>query len=145
EMFGLGVTVADYDNDGNEDLFITALGGGHLFHNNGNGTFTDVSKKAGIDDSDFGTSATWFDFDKDGFVDLFICNYVKWSIEKDLFCTLDGTNKSYCTPESYPGATSRLYRNRGNGTFEDVTKKSNIEDATSKALGVVAFDYDQDG
>ena len=145
ELFGLGTTIADYDNDGYPDIFVSCLGPDHLFHNNGNGTFTDASKKAGIEDSELGTSATWFDYDKDGFVDLFVCNYVKWSIDTDLFCTLDGTNKSYCTPESYPGASSRLYRNRGNGTFEDVTRQAGLQDPTSKALGVIAFDYNQDG
>ncbi|MCI0416109.1 CRTAC1 family protein, partial [bacterium] len=105
----------------------------------------DVTQKAGLNDFDFGSSATWFDYDKDGKLDLFVCNYVKWSIDNDLFCTLDGVNKSYCTPESYQGESSRLYRNRGNKTFENVTRKAGLLDPTSKALGVIAFDYNRDG
>jgi hypothetical protein len=145
EMYGLGVAVGDYDNDGDADIYISCLGPDRLFRNNGNGTFTDVTKQAGLGDLDFGSSCAWLDYDKDGFLDLFVCNYVKWSIENDLFCTLDGVNKSYCTPESYTGVSPRLYRNRGNGTFEDVTKAAGIYDPTCKALGIVVLDFDQDG
>jgi enediyne biosynthesis protein E4 len=145
EMYGIGVTVGDYDNDGNEDIYITTLDSDHLFHNTGKGTFEDVSAVAGISDSEFGTSATWFDYDRDGFLDLYVCNYVQWSPAKDLFCTLDGVNKSYCTPESYAGASPILYRNKRDGTFENATRKAGLFDPTSKALGVIAVDYDQDG
>ncbi|MGH9856227.1 MAG: FG-GAP repeat domain-containing protein, partial [Acidobacteriota bacterium] len=145
ELFGFGTAIADFDNDSDSDIYVTALESDRLFENQGNGKFFDITQKAGLTDSDFGSSAAWLDYDKDGLLDLFVCNYVKWSIEKDLFCTLDGTNKSYCTPESYPGASSRLYRNRGDKTFEDVTKKAGLLDPTSKALGVVAFDYNMDG
>ncbi len=145
EMYGLGAAIADYDNDGNDDIYITCLESDHLFHNNGHGSFTDVTRQSRITDSEFGTSATWLDYDKDGKLDLYVCNYVKWSPEKDLYCTLDGVNKSYCTPESYEGASPGFYHNRGDGTFEDVTKSAGLQDPTSKALGVVAFDYDQDG
>ena len=124
-MFGLGVAVGDYDNDGYDDLFITAVGQSHLFHNNGNGTFTDVTKAAGLwGPNEFSTSAAWVDYDRDGKLDLVVANYVQWSIAGDLFCTLDGTHKSYCTPESYKGSSARLWHNLGNGKFEDATQKA---------------------
>ena len=146
EIFGLGVAAGDYDNDGYDDLFVTALGQSRLFRNNGNGTFTDVTLKAGLmGPKEFSTSAAWVDYDKDGKLDLVIANYVQWSIEGDLYCTLDGKSKSYCTPESYKGASVRLWHNRGDGTFEDVTKKAGLGDATSKALGIAILDYDNDG
>ncbi|MCI0445830.1 CRTAC1 family protein [bacterium] len=145
EIYGLGVSAGDYDNDGNIDIFVSCLDQDRLYHNNGNGTFTDVAEKSGIKENEFGTSSTWFDYDKDGLLDLYVCNYVKWTKETDLFCTLDGVNKSYCTPESYPGTSPHLYHNEGNGKFSDVTHKAGLFDPTSKALGVVAFDYDMDG
>lgn len=145
ELYGIGVSAADFDNDGDIDIFISTLGPDKLFQNKGNGKFQDVSKAAGIDDSDFGTSSTWLDYDRDGDLDLYVCNYVKWSPDKDLFCTLDGVHKSYCTPESYEGASPRLYANQRDGKFVDVSKKTGLYDPTSKALGVVAFDYNQDG
>ncbi|PYR59941.1 MAG: CRTAC1 family protein, partial [Acidobacteria bacterium] len=145
EMYGLGVAAADFDNDGNVDIYITALGGNHLFRNRGGGRFEDVTERAGVADSGFSTSALWFDYDRDGRFDLFVGHYVDWSIEKDLFCTLDGRTKSYCTPESYKGQSPTLYRNKGDGTFEDVTKKAGLYDPTSKTLGVALIDYDNDG
>jgi len=143
--YGLGVAAADYDNDGFVDLYFTNLGPNRLYRNDGNGTFTDVTAKAGVGDPGFSTSAAWFDYDRDGFVDLYVANYVEWSIDRDLFCTLDGTSKSYCTPESYKGRSGTLYRNRGNGTFEDVTKRAGLLDPASKALGVTLIDFDADG
>ncbi len=145
ELYGFGATAADYDNDGHVDLFVTALGGNHLFHNNGNGTFSDATARAGVGASAFSTSAAWFDYDKDGFVDLVVLNYVQWSAEKDLFCTLDGKTKSYCTPESYKGESPILYHNKHDGTFEDVTKAAGLYDPASKAMGVALFDYNGDG
>ena len=146
EMFGMGVAVGDYDNDGYDDLFVTALGQSHLFHNNGNGTFTDVTQKAGLlGPNEFSTGAAWVDYDKDGKLDLVVANYVQWSIEGDLYCTLDGKSKSYCTPESYKGTSVRLWHNRGDGTFEDVTKKAGLGDPTSKTLGIAILDFDNDG
>ena len=146
EIFGLGVAIGDYDNDGFDDLFVTALGQSHLFHNNGNGTFTDVTQKAGLaGPKEFSTSAAWVDYDKDGKLDLVVANYVQWSIEGDLYCTLDGKSKSYCTPESYKGTSVRLWHNRGDGTFEDVTQKAGLNDPTSKTLGIAVIDYDNDG
>lgn len=145
ELYGMGVAAGDYDNDGKADIYITALGQDRLFHNLGNGQFEDVTVKAGLANADFSTSAAWLDYDKDGHLDLFVCNYVEWSIEKDLYCTLDGKTKSYCKPDSYKGESARLYRNRGDGRFEDVTERAGLLDPTCKALGVVTFDYDMDG
>jgi enediyne biosynthesis protein E4 len=146
EIMGMGVAVGDYDNDGYDDLFVTAMGQSHLFHNNGNGTFTDVTQKAGLmGPKEFSTSAAWVDYDKDGKLDLVVANYVQWSLEGDLYCTLDGKSKSYCTPESYKGTAVRLWHNRGDGTFEDVTKKAGLGEPTSKTLGIAIMDYDNDG
>src|SRR5712672_126696 len=146
EMMGMGVAVGDYDNDGYDDLFVTAYGQRHLFHNNGNGTFTDVTQKAGLQGpKEFSTSAAWVDYDKDGHLDLVVANYVQWSPETDLYCTLDGKSKSYCTPESYKGTSVRLWHNRGNGTFEDATQKAGLGEPTSKTLGVAVLDFDNDG
>jgi hypothetical protein len=144
-MYGLGVAVGDYDNDGYDDLFITAVGQSHLFHNNGNGTFTDVTKAAGLwGPSEFSTSAAWVDYDRDGKLDLVVANYVQWSEKTDLYCTLDGVNKSYCTPESYKGSSARLWHNLGNGKFEDATTRAKLYDPTSKSLGVAILDYNGD-
>jgi enediyne biosynthesis protein E4 len=146
EMYGLGVAVGDYDNDGYDDLFVTALGQNRLFRNNGNGSFTDVTQKAGLSGThEFSTSAAWVDYDKDGKLDLVVGNYVQWSPENDLYCTLDGKSKSYCTPESYKGTSVRLWHNRGNGTFEDATQKAGLSDPTSKTMGITILDYDNDG
>ncbi len=144
-MYGMGVAVGDYDNDGRDDLYVTALEGDRLFHNEGRFTFRDVTRAAGISNASFGTSAAWFDYDKDGRLDLFVANYVQWSADKDLFCTLDGTTKSYCTPESYKGTASKLFHNLGGGRFEDVSVKAGVADPTSKSLGIAVLDYDADG
>ncbi len=146
EMYGMGVAVADYNNDGFPDILVTAVGQNRLFQNTGKGHFVDVTEKSGLGGrSAFSTSALWFDYDRDGLLDLFVCNYVKWSPEHDVFCSVDGKNKSYCTPEAYLGSTCWLFHNRGNGTFEDVTAKSGVFDTTSKSLGVALLDYDHDG
>jgi hypothetical protein len=151
EMYGVGVAVGDYDNDGYDDLFVTAYGQSHLFHNNGNGTFTDVTHKAGLGGiKEFNTSAAWVDYDRDGKLDLVVGNYVQWSAETDLYCTMDGKSKSYCTPESYKGTPVRLWHNNGkdstgNVTFSDVTQKAGLGEPTSKTLGVAVLDYDNDG
>jgi hypothetical protein len=143
-FYGMGASVADYDNDGKDDVYVTALGGNHLFHNRG-GRFEDVAKAAGVADSGWGTSSAWLDYDGDGRLDLYVGRYVDWSPGKDLFCTLDGKTKSYCTPERYPGTSSHLYRNLGNGRFEDVTQKTGVYNENQKALGVAPWDFDGDG
>jgi enediyne biosynthesis protein E4 len=146
EMYGIGVAVGDYNNDGHADLLLTCYGQCRLFHNNGNGTFTEATQAAGLEGyRGLSTSAMWFDYNRDGYLDLLVANYVKWSPQTDIFCSLDGHSKSYCTPEVYPGATCWLFRNRGNGTFEDVTGKAGLNDPTSKSLGLTLIDYDQDG
>ena len=144
EAYALGVAVADYDNDGDDDLFVTSVGQSLLFRNT-KGVFTDVTKEAGLaGPNEFSTSAAWVDADRDGNLDLVVGNYVQWTPQTDLFCTLDGTNKSYCTPESYKGASARLWRNRGNGTFEDATSKAGLLDNTSKTLGIAVLDANND-
>jgi hypothetical protein len=146
EMYGMGVAVGDYDNDGFPDILVTCVGQNRLFHNTGKGTFLDVTNASGLGKRpSFSTSALWFDYDRDGLLDLFICNYVKWSPERDVFCSLDGKHKSYCTPEAYRGETCWLFHNRGNGTFEDVTASSGIFESSSKSLGVAMLDDNADG
>ena len=146
EMYGMGVAAADYDDDGWTDLYVTAVGGSQLFHNLGGGRFEDVTEAAvARGPGTFPTSAMFFDYDKDGHLDLVVANYVGWTIEADLFCSLDGKTKSYCTPESYKGESPTLLRNRGDGTFEDVTRRAGVWSPSSKALGVALLDHDSDG
>ena len=143
-LYGMGASVGDYDGDGKDDVYVTALNRNFLFHNLG-GRFEEVADVAGVRDNGWSTSSAWFDFDGDGLLDLFVCRYVDWSPAKDLFCTLDGKTKSYCTPERYPGAPSRLYRNLGHGRFEDVTNHAGVGNPNQKALGVAPWDFDGDG
>jgi hypothetical protein len=146
ELYGMGVAVGDYNNDGFPDILVTCVGQNHLFRNTGKGTFIDVTNASGLGKREgFSTSALWFDYDRDGLLDLFVCNYVKWSPEHDVFCSLDGKHKSYCTPEAYRGETCWLFHNRGDGTFEDVTAASGIFDSSSKSLGVALIDDTHDG
>jgi enediyne biosynthesis protein E4 len=146
EMYGMGIAVGDYNNDGFPDILVTCVGQNKLFRNTGKGTFRDVTRASGLSDRQaFSTSALWFDYDRDGLLDLFVCNYVRWSPEHDVFCSLDGKHKSFCTPEAYRGDTCWLFHNRGDGTFEDVTATSGIFDSSSKSLGVAMLDFDQDG
>jgi enediyne biosynthesis protein E4 len=145
EMYGMGCAIGDYDNDGYADIYITAVGANHLFHNLRSGKFSDVTVKAGVSNTGFSTSAVWFDYDNDGKLDLFVSHYVEWAVEEDQYCSLDGKKKSYCTPQAYKGQSSTLFHNEGNGIFKDVTKRAKLYDATSKSLGIVLLDYDNDG
>ena len=145
-MYAMGAAAADFDNDGHQDVVVTAVGQSRLFRNTGGGRFADVTDRAGLGGRQgFSTSAVWVDIDRDGRLDLLICNYVRWTPETDVYCSADGKTKSYCTPEAYPGATSWLYRNKGGGLFEDVTASAGLLDTTSKALGVALLDVDGDG
>src|SRR5439155_176386 len=149
EMYGMGVAVGDYDNDGFPDILITCVGQNRLLRNTGKGTFIDVTNAAGLGKREaFSTSAIWFDYDRDGLLDLFVCNYVKWSPETDVFCSLDGKHKSYCTPEAYRGATCWLFHNRANGkSFEDIAPQSGVGMASRNSLGFgcAFFDANLDG
>ncbi len=146
ELYGMGVAAGDYNNDGFVDLYISCVGQSRLFQNTGKGYFVDVTEKAGLGGrTGFSSAAVWFDLDRDGLLDLLVCNYVKWSPEIDVFCTADGKQKAYCTPEAYRGATCWLFRNKGDGTFEDITARSGMFDSSSKSLGAAMFDYDNDG
>jgi len=144
-MYSMGCAMADMDNDGDDDLYLTNLGTNRLFRNNSDGTFTDITDRAGVGITEWSTSCAWLDYDRDGWVDLFVGHYVVWSIDRDIRCTLDGVTKSYCTPESYQGISPRLLRNRGDGTFADVTESAGISQPHAKTLGNVIFDIDGDG
>jgi hypothetical protein len=141
----MGVAIADFDSDDDPDVYLTALGPNVLLRNEGGGKFTDVTAAAGVGDRGFGASGTWLDYDQDGDVDLFFLNYVEWSRETDIYCSLDGKTKSYCTPESYNGASPVLYRNDGKGKFTDVSREAGLFNPRGKGLGVAIFDFDQDG
>jgi len=144
-VYGMGVATSDYDADGDPDVYLTALGPNVLLRNEGGGKFTDVTAAAGVGDGGLGSSAAWLDYDKDSDLDLFVLNYVQWSRETDIYCSLDGKTKSYCTPESYGGASPVLYRNEGKGKFVNVTQESGLHNPRGKGLGVAVFDFDEDG
>jgi enediyne biosynthesis protein E4 len=141
--YGMGVAAADYDNDGFTDLYVTSYGENILYHNNGNGTFTDVTEKAGVATGGWSVSAGFFDFDNDGKLDLFVTRYMEWDLNHSKSCGI--APKIYCSPSEFPAASSVLYRNRGDGTFEDVSLGSGIAAKKGKALGVAFADYDDDG
>ena len=144
-FYGLGVAAADYDNDGLPDLYITGYPRSALLHNNGDGTFRDVTEKAGVGNAGkFAASAAWFDYDRDGLLDLFVCNYVKFSYELPLHCSFEGT-PTYCAQKAYEGDVPTLYHNNGDGTFTDVTAQAGLSRLAGRALGVVAIDVDGDG
>ncbi len=145
EMYGMGCAVGDFDNDGSDDIYITALDGNHLFRNLGSGRFAEVTARAGVKDGGFSIGAVWFDYDNDGKLDLFVSHYVEWSVATDQTCSLSGKGKSYCTPELYKGQSGTLFHNKGSGRFEDVTKKAGLTDPSSKSLGVALVDFDDDG
>ncbi|HEX7958688.1 MAG TPA: CRTAC1 family protein [Terriglobales bacterium] len=146
-LFGMGIAVGDYDNDGFPDLFICGYGRSILYHNNGDGTFTDVTARAGVQNRDrWASSAAWFDYDNDGRLDLIIANYVDWSPERNFYCGDRGPGlRSYCHPDVYHGQPPTLYHNNGDGTFTDVSKTSGVGLKPGNGLGVVTFDFDNDG
>jgi hypothetical protein len=144
EMYGMGCAVADYDNDGDADIYVSGLGPDRLYRNHGDGTFRDVTAKAGVSDNYFSTSCAWLDYDRDGRLDLFVGSYCKWTPATNKVC--HGEFGDYmCSPEHYRGDPPRLYRNRGDGTFEDVTKQAGVYSTVGKNLGVLTLDADDDG
>jgi len=144
--YGMGVAVGDYDNDGFEDLYITGLGGNTLYHNNGDGTFTDITASAGVASSGWGTSAGFFDYDNDGKLDIFVCRYLDWWFDANRYCGEHRPGgRSYCHPDNFPAISSVIFHNNGDGTFTDVSKTSGIASTPGKALGVAFADYDNDG
>jgi enediyne biosynthesis protein E4 len=141
--YGMGVAVGDYDNDGYPDVFVTSYGKNILYHNNGNGTFTDVTAKAGVAGGGWSVSAGFFDFDNDGHLDLFVTRYMEWDTRHSKTC--GGAWRTYCPPGEFPRSTNLLYRNLGNGTFEDVSERSGIAAQKGRGLGAAFADYDNDG
>ncbi len=141
--YGMGVAVGDYDNDGYPDIYVTNYGRNILYHNNGNGTFTDVTEKAGVAAGGWSASAGFFDYDGDGRLDLFVTRYMEWSPAESKVC--GGNYHTYCPPGSFPAATNILYHNNGDGTFGDVSKVSGIASKKGRSLGVAFNDYDADG
>jgi hypothetical protein len=143
--YGMGVAVGDYDNDGFQDLYVTNFGRNVLYHNNGDGTFTDVTAKAGVDDPRWSTSAAWVDYDRDGRLDLFVANYLDFTVKGNKHCFAATGERDYCTPKMYQPVPARLFHNRGDGTFEDVTEAAGIGAAIGPGLGVVCADFNGDG
>ena len=144
-FYGMGVSAADYDNDGFNDLYITGFPASALFHNNGNGTFTDVTDKAGVKNAGrWGASAAWFDYDRDGLLDLVVTNYAQISFDNPKNCELNGV-RSYCAQVAYQGEPLTLYHNNGDGTFTDVSARSGLDKFIGRALGVVSIDVNDDG
>jgi len=141
--YGMGVAVGDYDNDGYPDLYVTSYGKNILYHNNGDGTFTDVTAKAGVAAGGWSVSAGFFDYDNDGKLDLFVTRYMEWDTKHSKNC--GGNYHTYCPPEEFPATTSILYHNNGDGTFTDVSQRSGIASKKGRALGVAFADYDEDG
>jgi hypothetical protein len=142
--FGMGVAVADYDNDGFPDLYVTAIGHNTLYHNNGDGTFADVTQAAGVEGSGWSAGALFVDYDRDGLLDLFVSRYLTWNFSNDIYCGLPQA-RAYCHPDQFPPATHLLFHNEGHGHFRDVSQESGIAKSPGKGLGVAFNDYDRDG
>jgi hypothetical protein len=143
--YGMGVAVGDYDRDGDPDLYVTGLGPDQLWQNRGDGTFAEMTGAAGVGDDNWSTSASFVDYDHDGWLDLFVANYVLYSVETDKPCFLNNGRREYCGPLSYPPAPDRLFRNRGDGTFEDASVAAGLSAADGSGLGVISLDADDDG
>jgi hypothetical protein len=146
-LYGQGVTVGDFDNDGYPDLYVTGYGRSILYHNNGNGTFTDVTKQASVADTGgWATSAGWFDYDKDGYLDLVVLNYIEWTPKNNIWCGEHRPGyRSYCHPDNYKGQKIKLYHNNHDGTFTDVSEKSGVGIPEAKGMGLVLADFNNDG
>jgi enediyne biosynthesis protein E4 len=145
--YGQGVAVGDYDNDGYPDIYVTGYGSAILYHNNDDGTFTDVTNKAGVgDEGNWSTSAAWIDYDKDGYLDLVVTNYIEWSPKNNLWCGEHRPGyRSYCHPGNYKGQKTKLYHNNHDGTFSDVSDSSGVGKPEAKGMGVVVADFNNDG
>lgn len=141
--YGQGVAVGDYDNDGYPDIYVTNYGKNTLYHNNGDGTFTDVTEKAGVAAGGWSVSAGFFDYDNDGKLDLFVTRYMEWDTKHSKTCGQEW--RTYCPPEEFPVITNVLYHNNGDGTFTDVSQRSSIAASKGRALGIAFADYDEDG
>jgi len=141
----MGVAAADYDNDGHQDLYITGTPRAALYHNNGDGTFTDVTEKAGVkNEGRWSACAVWFDYDRDGYLDLLVCNYTQISFDNPKVCEFNGT-RTYCDQKIYPGMPLTLYHNNRDGTFTDVSHSSGVDKFVGRALGAVSIDINDDG
>ncbi len=147
DHYGQGVAVGDYDNDGFPDMYVTGYGRAILYHNNGDGTFTDVTAKSGVaDEGGWSTSAGWFDYDKDGYLDLVVTNYIDWSPKNNMWCGERRPGyRSYCHPGNYKGQRIKLYHNNHDGTFTDVSEASGVGKPEAKGMGVVLADFNNDG
>ena len=144
-VYGTGAATGDVDNDGDLDLYVLAFGANQLWKNRGDGTFEDVSRAAGVDDPRFSLSASFADLDRDGRLDLYVANYVELAVEQNIVCYAPSSRRDYCGPSAFPSALDRLYRNRGDGTFEDISLPSGIASKAGRGMGVVAVDLDRDG
>jgi hypothetical protein len=144
-FYGMGVAAGDYDNDGHADLYITGTPRAALYHNNGDGTFTDATEKAGVkNESRWSACAVWFDYDRDGYLDLLVCNYTQINLDNPKVCEFNGV-RTYCDQKVYTGMPLTLYHNNGDGTFTDVSHSSGMDRYVGRALGAVAIDVDDDG
>jgi hypothetical protein len=142
--YGMGVAAADYDNDGHVDLYVTNYGPNELWRNKGDGTFEQVTARAGVDDPRWSVSASWLDYDRDGWLDLYVGNYVDYSFENAKPCRSSTSARDYCSPKVYRPSADSLFRNRGDGTFEDASESSGVGEARGGALGVIAADFNGD-
>jgi hypothetical protein len=143
--YGMGVAVGDYNNDGYPDLYVTNFGTNILYRNNGNGTFTDVTREAGVEVGDWSASAAFVDYDNDGYLDLFVTRYLDFTVQGNRDCSTPAGERDYCAPAAYKPATNRLFRNLGNGKFQDVTQAAGIAAGAGPSLGVVCADFNGDG
>jgi hypothetical protein len=142
--YGMGVAAADYDNDGDVDLYVTNYGPNELWRNEGDGTFEKVTDRAGVDDPRWSVSASWVDYDRDGWLDLYVGNYFRHSMDTRRVCRMSKRELDYCGPLKFDGIPDSLFHNRGDGTFDNVSESSGIDEAYGAALGVIAADLNGD-